>query len=320
MTRTGAAVGHRGYYHEAVCYADDADLLAVTVPFLLGGAAAGEPTLIALGERNTELVRRALPAGAPVTVLSGGDMYARPAGAIRAYRKLLSDLVAAGAGQIRIIGELAPETFGATWDSWARYEAAINHAYDDFPLWSMCAYNTRTTPAPVLADVLRTHPRTAMPDGSHPANGDYLDPGLYLGDRRPPVPDPIQDTPPLADLAMPTLADARQAVRAADRGQVPPDELDDLIVSVSEAVANGYRHGRAPVRLRLWAGPDRIVVTVSDAGPGPKDPFVGLLPTGDGLDGGLGLWIAHQSCSHVALYPGADGFTVRLTAGNPYHS
>jgi len=44
--RTGAAAGHTGYYHEAVCYGSDDDLLAVTLPFLLGGVAAGEPTVV----------------------------------------------------------------------------------------------------------------------------------------------------------------------------------------------------------------------------------------------------------------------------------
>ncbi|XVV09837.1 anti-sigma factor RsbA family regulatory protein [Actinoplanes sp. CA-131856] len=316
MTRTGAAVGYHGYYHEAVCYDSDDDLLAVAVPFLLGGVAAGEPTIVALGARAAGLVRAALPAGAPVTFMSGGAMYARPAGAIRAYRKLLADHVAAGAPQIRIIGELTAEMFGPTWDSWARYESAINHAYDEFPLWSMCAYDMRTAPQHVRDDVLRTHPRTALPDGRHVPNETYLDPVTFLSDRRPPVPDPLQREAPRADIAEPTLGDARQAVRDADDGRLDPDDVEDLVVAVSEAVANAYKHGRAPVRLRLWSSPGRIVVAVTDGGPGPKDPFAGLLPTGDGLAGGLGLWIAHQSCDHVAMYRDAFGFTIRLITGS----
>ncbi|MEV4282621.1 sensor histidine kinase [Actinoplanes xinjiangensis] len=317
--RTGAAAGHTGYFHEAVCYDSDDHLLAVAVPFLLGGVAAGEPTIVGLGGRTADLVRAALPAGAPVTFLAGGAVYARPAGAIRSYRDLLAGHVAGGAAQIRIIGELPVAALGVTWDWWARYESAINHAYDEFPLWSMCAYDTRVTPAPVLADVLRTHPRTALPDGRHVPNSGYTDPVSYLSEPRPPVPDPVQQAAPHADLDDPTLAAARQAVRDADTGVLPDQDVDDLIVSVSEAVANARRHGRGPVRMRLWRGADRIVVTVSDTGGGPKDPFAGLLPAGDGTAGGLGLWIAHQSCSHVALHRHDDGFTIRLTAGNPHH-
>ncbi|GIJ73386.1 sensor histidine kinase [Virgisporangium ochraceum] len=317
--RTGAAAGYLGYYHESVCYASDEDLLAVAVPFLAGGSEAGEPTVVSMGGRNADLIRSALPAGAEVTFLSGDSLYARPAAAIRSYRNLLAGYVADGATQIRIIGELSPEMFGATWDSWARYESAINHAYDEFPLWSMCAYDTRTTPEPVLADVLRTHPRTAMPDGRHVPNATYVDPVTYLSDQRRPVPDPLEHGEPLVDLADPTASRARQAVRDGHRGVLPDQDLEDLVLAVSEAVANAHRHGRAPRRMRLWTGTDRMVVSVTDAGAGPKDPFAGLLPAGDGTDGGLGLWIIHQMCSHVTMDRRADGFTIRLTAGNPYH-
>lgn len=317
--RTGAAAGHTGYYHTAGCFGSDEELLELAVPFLADGVASGEPCVVVLDERNADSVRAALPDGADVTFLSGGAVYERPAAAIRSYRKILAGHVAAGASQIRIFGDLTAVTQGATWDWWARYESAINHAYDDFPLWSICAYDTRSTPRAALADVMRTHPRTALPDGRYVPNAGFTDPHLYLSEQRPPVPDPLQAGEPTVELLNPTLSEARQAVHAADRGDVSPTEVDDLVVAVSEAVANAQRHGLGPVRLQLWSGIDRLVATVTDAGVGPKDPFAGLLPAGDGTNGGLGLWIAHQSCNHVTLHRHADGFTIRLTAGNPHH-
>ena len=311
--RTGAAAGHRGYLHEAICYDSDEHLLAVVVPFLLGGVAAGEPTLVALGERNAGLVRAALPVDAPVVFLAGGEVYARPAGAIRSYQQLLQRHVAEGAEQIRIIGEVPLDSLGATWDWWANYESAINHAYDDFPLWSMCAYDTRTTPAPVLADVLRTHPRTALPDGGHRRNEQYTDPEVFLLENRAAEPDPLQRSVAPLDLTPVSPGHARQVVRDANQGRLSDDDLEALIVAVSEVVTNAYRYGRPPVRLRLWAGTDRIVVSVEDGGAGPKDPFAGLLPASSEFSAGLGLWIAHQSCSHVHMQRGPDGFGIRLT-------
>ncbi|MER6757122.1 anti-sigma factor RsbA family regulatory protein [Micromonospora echinofusca] len=316
--RTGAAAQHQGYYHEAVRYGSDDELLAVVVPFLLGGADAGEPTFVALGEHTGGLVRSALPVGCKVEFLPGGDLYSRPAAAIRSYRELLAEQVAAGAGQIRIIGEMPPGSFGATWDWWARYESAINHAYDDFPLWSMCAYDTRTTPSAVLADVARTHPRFATADGRHVPSPAWTPPRDYLRQDLPVVPDPLQARPPAVELTDPTAAEARAAVHKVDQGQVPVDEVEDLVVAVSEIVTNALRHGRPPVRLRVWAGDDRIVATVSDAGDGPGDPFCGLLPASNGAPGGLGLWITYQSCNHVTWQRDDDGFTLRLTAGNAY--
>ncbi|HEX5996111.1 MAG TPA: sensor histidine kinase [Jiangellales bacterium] len=316
--RTGAAAGHHGYFHEAVCYDSDEHLLGVAVPFLLGGVAAGEPTVVSLGPRNAALVRAALPAESGVSFLTGGEVYARPAAAIRSYRQLLASYVADGAQQIRIIGELPVDALGATWDWWARYESAINHAYDDFPLWSMCAYDTRVTPAPVLQDVARTHPRFARPDSSHVPSASYTEPTVYLREERPLLLDPIQRTPPLSELTNPAPAQARRAVYDADRGHLPARDIEDLVVAVSETIGNALRHGRPPVRFHLWSAEDRIVVSVSDRGDGPKDPFAGLLPASNGSVGGLGLWITYQSCNHVTMHRSADAFTLRLTAGNPY--
>jgi anti-sigma regulatory factor (Ser/Thr protein kinase) len=306
------------YVHEAAYYASDEEFLAVVAPFLLEGLACGEPAMVALGERNAALVLAALPSGTPVEFLPGAEMYERPAVAIRSYRQRMSRFVAYGADRVRVVGELAPSAFGATWDGWARYESAVNHAYGELPMWSMCAYDTRATPEPVLRDVARTHPQVALPDGRHVPVGDYTDPLVFLSEPRPVVPDPVQLTGPVADLEDPTPAEGRRAVRAAPRGTLPDDVIDDLVVAVSEAVTNAVLYGRPPTRMRVWSGRDRLIVTVSDAGEGPKDPFAGLLPAADGETGGRGLWIAHQACSHVSGERTDDGFTLRLIAGNPH--
>ena len=75
---------------------------------------------------------------------------------------------------------------------------------------------------------------------------------------------------------------------------------------------------RAPTRLRVWSGPDRIVVAMTDGGAGPKDPYAGLLPIAEAGPGGRGLWIVNQSCNHVTMTRNPDGFTLHLTAGVPH--
>jgi anti-sigma regulatory factor (Ser/Thr protein kinase) len=304
----------RGYDHAAVHYTSDAELLAVAVPFLEGGLTAGEPTLVSLEPERAELVREALPSSAPVDFLPTGDLYARPAAAIRSYRELMAGLVAGGAAGIRILGEIPQAAIDTSWDWWARYEAAVNHAYDQFPLRSICAYDTRTTPRHVLDDVARTHPFVATPDGGHHPNHGYVDPLSFLTVPRPMTPLPIELTAPVAELADPRPAVARRAVVAAAPAGLAEDELDDLVLAVSEIADNALRHGRPPVRMRIWADAGHMVVTVHDAGEGPDDPFAGLLPA-DRRIGGRGLWIAHQVCAQVTLHHDDTGFTVRLAAG-----
>ncbi|MEV6304677.1 sensor histidine kinase [Actinoplanes sp. NPDC051861] len=297
----------KGHRHDAVCYDSAEQLLSVVVPFLLGGIASGEPTLVTLSRCTADLIRAALPPGGGVTFLADGSVYARPAAAILRYRELFAGHVAGGAPRIRILGELPREALGSTWDWWARYEAAVNDVYDEFPIWSMCVYDMRVTPAGVLSDVRRTHPHSFLPGGRYATNTGYTDPGVFLTEHRPVPADPLQYAAPLIELTDPSLGEARSAVRG-----IRPEPLDELLLAVSEAVTNARQHGQGRVRLRAWQGSGRVVVSVTDEGPGPVDPYAGLLPTA-----GHGLWLSHLLCDHVALDRGAGGFTIRLTGRLP---
>lgn len=306
----------RGYDHSATYYASHDEMLTVAVPFLLAGLDAGEPTVVSLEPERAELVRRALPRSAEVVFTVIHDLYARPAAAIKSYREMMAEFVAAGASGIRIFGEIPPAVIESSWDWWSRYESAVNHAYDDFPLRSMCAYDTRTTPRHVLDDVARTHPFIATPDGHRTADR-YVEPPTFLAGRRVAVPHPIQHTPPLVELVDPSPSAARLAVLEANKSDLPAGEVEDLVLSVSEVVTNAQRHGCRPIHVRVWSDADHMVVTCHDTGTGPADPFAGLLPAPGRELGGLGLWLTHQLCAHVALHTDETGFTIRLTAGRP---
>ena len=127
---------------------------------------------------------------------------------------------------------------------------------------------------------------------------------------------------PLADDAKSALGSWSGAGKAEDAistlDGIRREEVEDLVVAVSEVVTNAMLHGRAPTRFRVWSGPDRIVVAMTDGGAGPKDPFAGLLPIAEAGPGGRGLWIVNQSCNHVTMTRTPEGFTLRLTAGIPH--
>jgi anti-sigma regulatory factor (Ser/Thr protein kinase) len=309
--RSGAAAGHVGYFHEAAFYADDDEFVEIVAPFLEEGLAAGEPAVVACAPHNTALLRDAV-GDRGVRFLPGTDHYSRPGPTMRAYRSLFAELVASGAPQVRVIGDVPHPGVGMDWYGWLRYEAAVNTAYDDFALWGLCPYDLRTTPDDVLQDVRRTHAHLADAAGGHHRNDLFVDPSGYLAthpSHRAPLP---VAGPPAATLVSPSGIELRAAVRELATGILPAVAVEDLLIAASEILVNAQVHGRPPVSVRLWSSADEVTVAVADRGTGPKDPLTGFLPPPVESPGGRGLWIANQLCSDVRTSY-ADGFEVALT-------
>ena len=86
--RTGAARGHAGHFHEAGFYVSDTEFRALIVPFVEEGIAAGEPVIIGYDDRKNALVHSWVTDPSAVTFLADNSLYATPARAIAAYRRL----------------------------------------------------------------------------------------------------------------------------------------------------------------------------------------------------------------------------------------
>jgi anti-sigma regulatory factor (Ser/Thr protein kinase) len=314
--RTGAAAGHVGYFHEAVIYGSDDELVGIVVPYLEAALDAGEPTFAALQEGEEALVRSALGNPEHVGFLPAFS-HDRPPAAIKQLAALFRRLNTDGSDQVRVVSTVPHPGLRSPWDCWCRYEAASNDLLADLPGWGLCLYDRRITPPYVLEDVERTHPRLVGADGSHLLNPRYEEPEAFVRSMPPPPPDPLQAEPPVVEMTDPSSAAARHAVeRAGARTGLAKDKIDELLVAVSEVVTNAIMHGRPPVEVKSWVASGRIVVTVSDCGPGPEDPYVGLTARPSaGDDGGFGLWITHQLVA-ATHQRGEDRFTIRLTAGD----
>jgi anti-sigma regulatory factor (Ser/Thr protein kinase) len=303
------------YLHDALFFSSTDELTATTVPFVREGLAAGDAVVVAASTATTDVVREAVDGDERVRVVERGASYARrtPA-AVTEFRRLADELAATGAPRIRVVGET---DFGRTereWLEWQRYEAVINSALGPWPLWGLCVFDTTRLPESVLESVARTHP-TVVAGPTRAPNPRFVDPAEYL--RGLPVPvEPLQVSAPR--LAVDDVVDQialRHAVAAelaAVRGA--REVVEDFLLAVDETASNAIRHGAPPVGLRLWTSADRLVCTVTDAGPGPDDPFAGYGPAhGDDLSrGGMGVWLARQLCDHVDISSGPDGVTVRL--------
>jgi anti-sigma regulatory factor (Ser/Thr protein kinase) len=312
--RTGAARGHVGHFHEAGFYGSDAEFRALIVPFAEEGITAGEPVIIGYDDRKSSLLRSWLTDPSAVEFIADSSLYATPARAIATYRRLFEFHLAMGAGQIRIAGDVPHPGNGGRFEGWDRYEWAVNTVWRDFPVWGRCLYDTTTAPPAVLEVVKRTHPRIVSPAGDRHPSGGYQHTAELQSLAV--APDPLEQATPVIELTGSSTADARHALAQAGCGRVSDEVLDDLLIGTSEAVNNAMVHGRAPVSVRIWTAPARIVVHVHDSGPGPADPLSGLIPPANGAESpGLGLWLAHQLDIDVALIYEDHGFTVRLRAG-----
>jgi anti-sigma regulatory factor (Ser/Thr protein kinase) len=305
-----------GYQHDLLLHRSADELAALVVPFLRAGLADGDAAVVVARVETAAVLTDALADDDRVAVLDAGDIYRqRTPAALTAFRRLAGQQAPEG-GRLRVVGET---DFGSTpreWMEWQRYEAVINEALRDEPLWGLCVYDTSRLPDEVVEAGLRTHPYLVTPDGRQ-VNPAYEEPAEFL--RSLPVPaEPLEQTPPLLQVddvsdfsgLRHTVAEHLYALGGT------PDAMDDLHLAIDEMSSNAVRHGGPPVRLRLWASADRVVCTISDHGPGMDDPFAGYGPA-HGADlsrGGMGLWLARQLCDHVDVIDDGDtGLTVRLT-------
>jgi anti-sigma regulatory factor (Ser/Thr protein kinase) len=316
--RSGAALNHEGFFHDAAIYGSDEEFLQIYVPFLRGGAEAEEPTFVVLEPRKSALLRDAVGEARTASYLPFAQLYERPSTTVKLFQQAVAVEVARGVDQIRFVGEVPHPGLGAAWDWWGNYESVCNQAFARLPMWGLCAYDTRTTAAAIIDEAMRAHPFIATPDGRHENNARYEDPATFVRNRTCGYVDPLEMSPAAVDLFDPTLAVARRwAVEVARTASLEAGTVDGLSVAVTEVVANAQTHGERPLRVRMWSNSERVVVAVTDRGQGVRDLTAGLVSVAPDAERGRGLWITNQLCSHVAMDYGKEGFTVRLVVGSP---
>jgi anti-sigma regulatory factor (Ser/Thr protein kinase) len=306
--------------HDLFPFGTDTELVEGIVPFLRGGLAVGQPTIMVATPPDAALVREGLgPDANRVWVIDSDAWYVRPAAAIADYDSVLRELTDGGASRVRVAGQLPRRLTPGERLSWTRYESVINRAFEDRPASVVCMYDTRVEPQrAMLDDALRTHP-TVLEGGARRVSPRFLAPEALLSE----LPEPT--SPPKGEPAVRLRIDRdpngwRGPVEAAGaRGGLSRERVDEFLVAISEVVANAVQHGAPPVELAAWVAPGEIICEVVDRGGGAIDPLAGYLPPGsdatrrgEGLPRGMGLWIARQLSDTLAVRPGRDGTTVRL--------
>jgi anti-sigma regulatory factor (Ser/Thr protein kinase) len=302
-------VSKPAFRHEALIYSDPSQFLAAAVPFLVAAREAGEPALVAVSERNTELLRGELGAAAEgVGFVAMEELGRNPARIIPLWR----DFVDGQEGRpVRGIGEpLWPGRGAAEIDECQRHECLLNVAFSSAPSWSLlCPYDGAALSGEVLAAVSRSHQSVAH-DGAHEASGDYIaDHDCYAGE--------LSHRPPEAEAFAydrGRLAAVRRLVkRVAEEAGIAVGKTADLVAAASELAANSVAHGGGAGTLRTWRERDHLLIEFEDRGT-IAEPLAGRLRPTATQEGGRGLWLANQLCDLVQIRSNALGTTVRLRA------
>jgi AcrR family transcriptional regulator len=291
--------------HEALVYSSDEEFLERVVPFLQDGLAAGDPTSIVLTPSNSGVLRDALGQdGHHVSFVDAGATYRRPAAAFAAYRRHLEkELSRPEVKLVRVIGEIPPELTTEEYAEWMRYESMFNRGFARYPLWVVCAYDTRARPEEIVGDALHTHPIVAV-NGNRDTNAGYIETDDFV-DR------PVRREhelrhgggDPLSRLTVSTERDLDQlgrvvagAARAAGLG---PSIVDDVALGAVELARDALRDG----------GGEASVEVARDGALWHCDVTDGDSPA----PGEIGLSIARLISEHVELASGAGAHTVRMT-------
>jgi anti-sigma regulatory factor (Ser/Thr protein kinase) len=315
VTSPSEAPGADPFRHQAFLYADEADYLAGTVPFVEEGLDAGEPVLVVVPQERLELLRTALPTTHPLLQMADMRLLGHnPARLIPAWTDFARPLLAEGRST-RAVGEpvwserTADELAECAW-----HETLLNLAFSDAAGFSLlCPYDTFALDPAVIEGTHGSHPHMSGADQSD-GNPAYLDTVPdFLDGPMSPVPEGVEWTAFDGSGHVELRARTREVAVAAG---LDPQTVDDAVLAVNEAVANTVRHGGGRGQLRTWIDRGAFVCEIRDAGR-IDDPLVGRRRPVIGQAGGRGLWLMTQICDLVQIRRVKGGQVVRIRLSDP---
>lgn len=304
-----------GLQHDGIFYDDETTLAAAATSFIRDGIAAGELVMVNTGDHPMSPMLRALFCAEPQVVFPRHAVYATPAGTLDGYRRMLEKGMAEGVRGFRVMGFIDLDQGRLPWQEWLRYEAAVNHVLQEFPVRTLCPYDVTAASSEVIDALVRAHHGIVDESGRRP-NPAYVDPTDLVTEpalRTPPH--PLQEQHPRMVLQPDgDLQALRMELYAATMfTELPRLQVDDLVSAVTEVVDNAHRHGTQPVTLSLWAADRAVVCTVADRGPGFDDPLAGFARPRDPSEG-VGLWGVRQLVDVFDCERTDAGFSVRLAS------
>jgi anti-sigma regulatory factor (Ser/Thr protein kinase) len=303
-----------GARHAAVLYDSDDDLRGRVLPYLRAGIDNGEDVVVIVSQPAERALRSGLGHhAAGIRWGLPGMSYRHLGRASETIRRFFSRQRSAGA-PTRLLSENDVNGRPGRSAACLRADAAANDLYGGFGFPWACLYDRRRHPAEVLADVALVHPLLVGSGGRAAGNAAYVRPESYLAGHPGPlsaVPRPPALDTELADLG--GLAAARhQVADAALALGLRPEECRRAEVAAGEVIANAFKHGVVPCRIRVWSDTRAVVVRIDDHGEGAAVTTAGFQPPDPRSGSGAGLWVARQFSDIVQVGVGPAGTSVEL--------
>ncbi len=317
MTSAVAALRPAGPRHAAALYNSDEDLRSRVLSFLRAGLEGGEAVVAVVSHRAEKIVSAGLGDDADrIRWGLPGLSYQHLGRASEAIRGYLAGRRAADAAT-RLLTESdlgGSDRPPGRMAAYLRSEMAATQLFGGYGYPWVCLYDRRRYTPEVLANVARVHPQVLGAGGLATGSADYVEPDAYLRA----YPGPVSAVPPHVALELELtqigdLALARHRVGdVAQRLGLPAGESRILEVAGGEVIANAFRHGTMPGRVRVWRASGAVIVRVDSGGPGQTVATAGFQPPDLAAGSGAGLWVARQLADVVHVEIRSDGITVEL--------
>jgi anti-sigma regulatory factor (Ser/Thr protein kinase) len=293
-------------------YANRAEFVAGTVPFIRAGVEADEPVLVVESAEKIEILRAALGKDAGSVLFADmADVGANPARIIPAWKEFVSRH-GGGGRRLRGIGE--PIWKGRSADELIecqRHESLLNVAFGrGRPWWLLCPYDTEKLDASVTEEARRSH-EFVTEQSKVKRSGVFR--GLEASGAPFNVPLPERGTGVgRFAFASDDLASVRRFVLGqAVAAGLGPVASGELVTAVNEVATNSIRHGGGTGKVRAWQEADALICEIRDGGHFDK-PLADRQRPSRNVAAPRGLWVANQMCDLVQIRTLPEGTVVRL--------
>jgi anti-sigma regulatory factor (Ser/Thr protein kinase) len=299
------------FRHEALLYSGTEDFVAGAAGFVSDALDADEAVLVAVGEKQQQLLSEALSDRATRVLYTDIETLSEnPARLIPAWQRFVEEYGGDGRRAHVIAEAVRPGRSSAELAECALYEGLVNVAFEGSrSMRLLCPYDLAALDEAMIEQTLAVHPVVRRDGQSGPS-------ATYAGaDSMRPFEGALEEPRGEAQslrFTITSLHELRAFVSheaaAARLGQV---RAENVCLAVNEVASNSVRHAGGAGTLRMWSEDGALVCEISDQGR-IADRLVGRVHPSPEQQSGRGLWLVNQLCDLVQIRSADAGTVVRM--------